>query len=586
VTLAALFMGILGMAGGHPLAVLEPLASAHLWLETISTPIPSPSPSATPATFGSNVFGFSFLLSPLIWGPAAMAAVIGLMPNPRARYDRWFLGIALATSLSVLFLTLIGYQQFQAFTTGLQFEEKLPWLPALGISYHLGVDGIGASMLLLSSLVGVCAVVASWEVHDRPRSYFALLLLMEAGINGAVVARDFFLLFLFWSAVTVPLALLVAGWGGSARSSGAVWRLLGYWGVGSAALLVAGLLLYQASGGSDFDLDTLTRATPSTRLELVIAALLVVAAASRLPLVPLHGWAREVLSEAPTGVAVLTTGVAARLGGYVLIRLMAAGEHNASKTLAPYLSGLAALTVFYAALAAFRSTDLRRAGAYLAIVPGAITTLGVAGLSPLSLEGAVLSLFAGGLASALILGATATLSERAQTRSLALAAGLAGRVPKLAWLLLAGAVAVLCIPFVATFPAALMVFLGSFRNQPVGTLLVALGLVLTAAAVGWLLHRVLFGSANPDAPTPSDASLSQSWYLGILLGALLWVGLVPGGPKLFGVPLFDPGLVTVINSSTPDLSSPYAVPSPAGPSPSPSPSPASSPPGASPEPSP
>jgi NADH-quinone oxidoreductase subunit M len=546
----------------------------------VTQPLPSVAPSATPATFGAGVFGFSFLLSPMVWGPAFMAAVIGLMPNPRGRYERWFLGIALATSISVLGLTLIGYQQFQAFTTGLQFEEKLPWLPALGISYHLGVDGIGVSMLLLSALVGVSAVVASWEVRERPRSYFALLLLMEAAINGAMVSRDFFLFFLFWTAAAVPLALLVAGWGDTSRSPGAVWRLLGYWGLGSAALLTAGLLLYQAAGGSDFDLDTLVKATPSARVELVIAALLVVAAASRLPLVPLHGWAREVLAEAPVGVAILTAGAASRLGGYILIRLLAAGEHNASRTLAPYLSGLAVLTVGYAALAAFRSRDLRRVGAYLALVPGAITALGVAGLSPLSLEGAVLSLFAGGLAAALVVGATATLSEHAQTRSMSLAAGLAGRAPKLAWLLLAGGVAVLGVPFLATFPAGLMVFLGSFRNQPVGTFLVALGLVASAAAVGWLLHRVLFGVGNPDAPTPSDASLSESWYLGILVGTLLWVGLVPSGPKLFGVPIFDPGLVTVVNSSTPDLSSPYAVPSPTAlptPTPRASPSPASAP---------
>jgi NADH-quinone oxidoreductase subunit M len=580
--------------GGLLLALSQPLAAARLWLETVGQPLPSPSPSATPATFGAGVFSFSFLLSPMIWGPALMAVVIGLMPNPRGRYERWFLGIALATSISVLGLTLIGYQQFQAFTTGLQFEEKLPWLPALGISYHLGLDGIGVSMLLLSALVGVCAVVASWEVHDRPRSYFALLLLLEAAINGAVVARDFFLFFLFWSAAAVPLALLVAGWSDSRRSPGAVWRLLGHWGLGSAALLTAGLLLYRAAGGSDFDLDTLTRATPSARVELVIAILLVVAAASRLPLVPLHGWAREVLAEAPAGVAILATGAAARLGGYVLIRLMAAGEHNASRTVAPYLAGLAVLTVGYAALAAFRSRDVRRLGAYLALVPGAITTLGVAGLSPLSLEGAVLSLFAGGLAAALVVGATATLSERAQTRSLTLAAGLAGRAPKLAWLLLGGAVSVLCVPFLATFPAGLMIFLGSFRNQPVASFLFAGGLVMCAAAVGWMLHRVLFGAANPDAPSAADASLSESWYLGILVGTLLWVGLVPSGPKLFGVPLFDPGLVTVVNSSTPDLTSPYAVPTPtptpsatpkASPSPGVSPSPAVSP-GASPSPAP
>jgi NADH-quinone oxidoreductase subunit M len=238
------------------------------------------------------------------------------------------------------------------------------------------------------------------------------------------------------------------------------------------------------------------------------------------------------------------------------------------------------LTVGYAALAAFRSRDLRRLGAYLALVPGAVTALGVAGLSPLSLEGAVLSLFTGGLAAALVVGATAALAEHAQTRSLSLAAGLAGRAPKLAWLLVAGSLAVLCVPFLATFPAGLMIFLGSFRNQAPGALLVALGLVLNAAVVAWMLHRVLFGAPNPESPPATDASLPQAWYLGILLGTLLWVGLVPGGPKLFGVPLFDPGLVNVVNSSTPDLSSPYAVPSPSPPA-TPAPSPPAIP-GASP----
>jgi NADH-quinone oxidoreductase subunit M len=310
-----------------------------------------------------------------------------------------------------------------------------------------------------------------------------------------------------------------------------------------------------------------------------------------------------VLAEAPAGVAVLVAGAASRLGGYLLVRVLAAGEHDGSRVLAPIIAALAGLTVGYAALAAFRSADLRRLAAYLALIPGGLTVLGVAGLTPLSIEGAVLSLFAGGIAAALVVGAGASLAERAQTRSLVLVSGLASRSPKLAWLLLAGSLAVLGLPFMATFPAALMVFLGSFRNQPGGSFAVALGLVLAAAAVAWTLHRVLFGAANPDAPSPGDASLADSWYLGILVGTLLWVGLVPGGPKLFGVPIFDPGLVNVVNTATADLSSPYAVPSPgpttsaspsageASPSPSAGPGSAgaaggSSPPGASPSPGP
>jgi NADH-quinone oxidoreductase subunit M len=553
------------------------VSAGWLWLEAAG-----PSPSPTPATFGANVVGFSFLLSLLVWGPALMAVVVALAPNPRGRYERWFLGFAFWTSAAVLALTLIGYQQFQVFTTGVQFEERLPWLPALGVSYHLGVDGLGISMLLLSALVGLCAVLASWDVRERPRSYFVLLLLAEAAVNGTIVARDFFVLLLFWSAAAVPLALLVAGWGERGRGPAAAWRLLAYWGLGSAALLVAGLLLYAAAGASDFDLDTLTKIVPSGRVQVVVGILLLLAAASRLPLVPLHGWAREVLAEAPPGVAVLVAGVAARLGGYLLVRVLAAGEHDGSRALAPILAAVAALTVGYAALAAFRTADLRRLAAYLALIPGGVTVLGVAGLSPLSIEGAVLSTFAGGVAAALVVGAAASLAERAQTRSLALAAGLAGRSPKLAWLLVAGSLAVLGLPFMATFPAALMVFLGSFRTQPGGSFVVALGLVLGAAAAAWMLHRVLFGAPNPDAPTPRDASLPDAWYLGILVGTLLWVGLVPGGPKLFGVPLFDPGLVNVVNTATADLSSPYAVASPspsaapiaspsAGPSAAPSP---------------
>lgn len=547
-----------------------------IWLAGIT----SPSPSATPATFGANVIGFSFLLSLVVWGPAVMAAVIALMPNPRGRYERWFLGIAFWTSTSVLGLTLIGYQQFQVFTTGMQFEEKLPWLPAIGVSYHLAVDGIGIALLLLSALVGLCAVIASWEVRDRPRSYFVLLLLLESAVNGTVVARDFFVLLLFWSAAAVPLAMLVAGWSERTRASAGAWRLLAYWGLGSAALLSAGLLLYSAAGAADFDLDTLTKTTPSGRTQVVVAILLLVAAGSRLPLVPLHGWVRDVLVETQPGVAVLVAGAASRLGGFLLVRVLAAGEHDGSRVLAPIVAALAVLTVGYAALAALRSVDLRLLAAYLSLVPGGLTVLGIAGLTPLSIEGAVLFTFAGGVAAALVVGAGASLAERAKTRSLALAAGLASRSPKLAWLLLAGSLAVLGIPFMATFPAALMVFLGSFRNQPTAAFLAAGALVLAAAAVAWTLHRVLFGAPNPDAPTPGDASLPDAWYLGILVGTLLWVGLVPGGPKLFGVPLFDPGLVNVVNSATGDLTSPYA-PSPppsaapsAGPSPQPSGSPA------------
>ena len=567
-----------------PLSALHLLGSGAPLLQ--ATPIPSASP--TPISFGANVIGFSFLLSLVVWAPAVMAVVTAIVPEPRTGQRRTFLGIAFWTNAAILALVIIGYSQFQAFTTGLQFEEKLAWLPSLGINYHLGVDGIGMVLLLLNGLVGLVAALASWDIRDRSRTFFVMLLLTQTAVNGVVASRDLFMVVLFWAAAAVPFAVLVAGWGGPRRSA-ATGRLLAYWGLGTAALVAGVLVLYSAAGSSDFDLDTLSKSVPSGRLELLIGILFAVAGMTRLGLVPFHGWFRDVLSETPAGVVVLIAGPASRSGGYVLVRLMAGIEHNASHTLAPFLGALAALTVLYAGLAALTTMDVRRLAAYLALIPGGITVLGVAGLTPLSLVGTVMLLFAGGLAAALMAGSAATLVDRAQARSIGLAAGLAGRIPKLSWLLLLGCLAVLGVPFLATFASGLMVFMGSFRTQPGAAFAVAAGIVLAAAAVARLMQRVAFGAPNPDAPTPADASLADSWYLGILVGALLWVGLVPSGPKLFGVPILDPGVVNIVNTTTADMASSYAPTPVPTPTPTPSPSPSASPspsPSASPSPSP
>jgi NADH-quinone oxidoreductase subunit M len=547
----------------------------------------TPSPSPIPAPLGANVIGFSFLLSLMVWGPAVVAVITAVTPEPvGARRLPW--GLAFWTTLGVLVLAIAGYSQFQSFTTGLQFEERMPWMPRLGVSYHLGVDGISMALLVLNGLVFLCAVLASWEIRERGRQYFSLLLFAEAGANGVLAAQDAFLLLLFWAAGILPVALLVAGWAG-ARGPAAAARLAAFWGAGTATLLVAVLLLYDAAGASSFDLGTLAKPA-ATVVQVLVGVALTVTAATRLPLVPGHGWVREAVAEAPAGVAILTMGAVSRLGGYLLVRLLAGAEPSGGRGLAPNRGGRGGRTAIYAVVAASSARDLRRLATYLALLPGSVTVLGVAGLTPLSLDGTVVLLFGGGLAAALMVGSAITLAERAQARELGVAAGLAGRAPKLVWLLLTGGLAVLGMPFLATFPGALMVFLGSFRTQVWAAFVVGAGLVLGGVAVARLMHRVAFGAPNPDAPSPGDSSLAESWCLGVLVGALLWVGLVPSGPKLFGNPIFlDQGLINVVNSPTADLAVPYAPPAPPSPKPSPSASPAASPsasPSASPAPSP
>ena len=555
--------------------------AAGLFLQAIPLPTPSATPSV--ASFGGNVVQASFLLSTMVWVPVVVALVLAVVPNPRGRYDRSLRLGAFWTNFGLLLLCLVGYTQFQVFSTGLQFEEKVPWMPAIGATYHLGVDGISIVVLLLSSLIGVIAVIASAGIRERVREYFVLLLLLQSAANGVIVAHDLFVLVLFWSAAALPLALLVVGWSGGGEALGGagaagghlmagalpglnstglrrLGRLLGYWGLGSAALAAAAFVLYQAAGGTSFDFDILLKAAPGPRVQVVVGILLVIAAATRLPLFPFHSWIREVLAEAPVGVAVLVAGSVSRLGGYLLVRVLAGAEHDGARLLSHFIAALAAITVVYAAVAAWRSADVRRGASYLALIPGAITVLGVVGLTPLSLDGAVISLLAGGLAAALVVGAAASVSHRAQSTSLSILAGLATRMPKLAWLWLLGGAAILGLPFLATFPAEVMIVLGSFQSQPWAVFAVAVGLLLAAGAIAWVLYRVLFGAPNPEAPGAGDASISEAWYLGLLAAALLWVGILPSGPKLGGVPFFDPGVANVVNSATSDLAAPFVVP--------------------------
>ena len=523
--------------------------------------IQAASPTPAPVTVGgAGIFTSSLLLSILVWTPVLVAAVIAVLPNPRGRYDGLMKQIAFFTNVGLLFVLWVAYNQFENFLSDAQFQENLPWLRSIGAVYHLGVDGPGMLMLILSGLVGIASVLASFGVRERVRSYFCLLLLSEACVNGAVVAHDMFVLLLFWGAATVPLALLVLGWGGPRREA-AAWRLVGYWGLGTIALLVAVMALYAATGSTSFDMDVLLKTTLSPRMQLAVGAAVLVAAATRLPLFPFHGWVRDVYSEAPVGVCVIVAGSATRLGALVLIRVLVGAEPIAAQLLSPLVAGMAAVTVIYAGLVVLRSVDLRDAAAHLALVPGGVTVLGVAALSPLAIGGSVLSIFSGGLAAALIVGVCATVADRAQSRSMYVLRGLAPRMPNLTWLMLFAVFGILGVPLMASFTAETMTFFGSLKNQPAGAFAVALGLAVVAAGLAVIVHRVLFASPNPDAPGVSDAALGETWFLAILAGALLWVGVFPSGPKLPGTDqaIFDPGIVTTLAAGITDIASPYAV---------------------------
>ncbi len=524
-----------------------------------------PSPSPTPQAFGSNLISVAFFCSTTIWAPAILAILVATLPNPRGRNDAAFRWIALWTMVGLLVVNLLTYSNFQTFGSALQYEEKVQWLPGLGITYHLGLDGMGMAVLMLSSIAGVAAVLASWNVRTRVRSYFALLLLLQGCVNGVICSHDAFVAALFLSAAVLPAGLLVTGWGGPGRARAGA-RLIGYWGIGAAAFWGAILLLWSATGSAGFDLDVLLKATPPLGVQVAAGALLLVTAATWLPIFPLHGWARDALAEASPGVAVLLAASASRLGGYLLLRILILGEHDGAVRLGSAMSGLAAATALYAgvlALAELRSRgDLRRVAATLSLLPGAVTLLAIAGETPMAFLGAIFALYAGGLAGALLVSAAATTAERAETRSLAALGGIGLRAPILAWIVILAGLAVLGFPGFASYLGWLMALLGSIRNEPGGTFGVAAGIVLCGTAVAGLLWRALFSPPSAERAAATESTIPERLYLSVLVTALIWVGIVPSGPKVAGVPIFDPGYANVANASTSTEVDAYAVPVP------------------------
>ena len=522
--------------------------------------LPSPSPSPT---LGANLFTGAYVCSVMIWSPLVMAVITAVLPDLRGRYDRVPFWIAFWTAMGVLILNFLAYFQFETFGTVLQLEEKQQWLPGIGVGYHLGLDGTGMCLLLLSSIVSLAAVVASWPVRTRTRAYFVLMLFLQAAVNGVVCSRDLFVTALFLSAAVIPAGLLVLGWSGAARERAGA-RLLGYWGLGAAAVWLAVLVLYAGAGGAGFDMDVLSKTSLPVQGQLVSGIAALAGAACFLGIVPLHGGLKVALAEAPRGVALLLAGSVSRLGALVLMRIVLLCEPSAAGRLAAPMAGLAAATALYAgilALAEIRARgDVRRAGALLALLPGAVTLMAIAGETPLAYDGAIFAMFAGGLAAALLVVVLATATESSQSRSLSGLGGTGQRAPILTWLIVLAALGLLGFPGFGSYLAGLMTVLGSIHNQPAGTIGVLLGLMLGAVALGTLVWAIAFGPPAPDAPPPREIDIQERWYLAVLVTGLIWVGVVPSGPKVANVPLLDQGFVNVMNASTSDQAAPYVLP--------------------------
>ncbi len=418
-----------------------------------------------------------------------------------------------------------------------QFVERFTWIDASAagfeVQYLLGVDGLGAMLILLTAFLFVVAVLVSWNIDLRPREYFMWLLILETGVMGVFASLDLILFFLFWEVELVPMYFLISIWG-SGRKEYSAMKFVLYTLAGSALMLAGILVLGFSADPRTFDMVALRGADIGTSLLPLWAIffLLLAGFAVKLPVVPLHTWLPDAHTDAPTAVSVILAGVLLKMGGYGIIRIPVSILSDTAKDYAALLAGFAAASIIYGALVTLRQTDLKRLIAYSSVSHMGYVLLGVAavggGAAQIGLTGAALQMFTHGVITGLLFVMVGLLYDRTHTRAIADMRGMAHHTPLIATVMVIASLASLGLPAMAGFWAELLVFLGAAETFTLPAILAVFGILLSAGYLLWMVQRVFFGEADERWRGLGDAT---HWWeqaaMGSLVAVIMAVGIYP-----------------------------------------------------------
>ncbi len=433
------------------------------------------------------------MLSALIWIPVVGALLIVALPAALAASR--VRQVAIALGAIVFAVTIAIAVQFDALTIGMQFQESIPWLDSLGLTYRLGVDGLSLPLLALSSLLTLIAIYCSDSSIQRPRFYYALIFLLNTGVAGAFLAQNLLLFFLFYELELIPLYLLIGIWGGAKRGYAAT-KFLIYTALSGVLILAAFLGLTWLGGASSFEFDPLLSQTLPLTTQVVLLGAILIGFGIKMPLFPLHTWLPDAHVEASTPISILLAGVLLKLGGYGLIRFGLQLFPEAWAVLAPWLATWAVVSVLFGAFTAIAQTDMKKMVAYSSIAHMGYILLAAAAATPLSLLGTVFQMVSHGLISAMLFALVGVVYKKTGTRDITILQGLLNPergLPIIGSLMVVGVMASAGIPGMVGFISEFLIFSGSFQVFPVQTLLSMIGTGLTAVYFLLLVNRTFFG---------------------------------------------------------------------------------------------
>jgi len=475
--------------------------------------------------------------------PAAGAVIVAVLPR-KGHVIQWF---ALAVMVATLGLALHLPAHFLSGQAGFQFEVDRAWIASPNIHYHMGVDGISVWLVVLTAFLGPLAVLASWKaIATRTKEFYFLLLLQWTAMIGVFVSLDLFLYYGFWELSLVPMAIAIAMFGRD-RGPQAALKFFIYTFLPSALFLVAILWLYAKTGSFDYVVlrqalaSGSLGATPQTLTWVALAFL--VAFAVKVPVFPLHGWLGDVISEAPTGMAMV---VAGKLGLYSLIRFNLGLFPAQAKQFAPWMIALAVIGLLYGALLALVQKDLKRLAAYATMSGLSFCTLGIFCFAIAGIDGSIYQILSHEISGSALLVLLGIVYERFGTYDIASYGGLASKMPRYATLFVITSLSLIGLPILNGFVGEFLILSSGFPGHPGWIAAATVGVILSAAYMLWMVQRVFYGPtsslvAGKVSPDLLFREAFALWPVAVLM-------FIMGVASPVWIHVIDPAVTALVNT--------------------------------------
>ena len=436
--------------------------------------------------------------------------------------------VALACTLLECSLAVIVCLRFDFTQSGMQFVERMEWMPTFNIHYAVGVDGISILLMFLTTLLCPLCVLCSWNsVTTRVRALMMLILFVESAMIVVFTALDLFLFFMLWELTMIPMYFMIILWGGPNRIAAGLKFVI--YSLTGSLLLLLGILGLFLEGGHTFDILALSDTTYSSTAQAWIFLALFLGFAIKIPMVPFHTWLPDAYSEAPTAGSVLLAGVLVKMGGYGFLRFCLPMLPEASATFAPYILWLSVLAIVYGGYMALAQSDMKKLVAYSSMSHMGFVTLGIFVFNSQGIQGAILQMFNHGVTTGALFLSVGQLYDRTQSRAIGDYGGLHQPMPKFVALFFLFSIASFGLPGTSNFIGEFLVLVGTSYQSFAMVILSMGGIVLAVAYMLWMVQRVVLGEPNTKAASVLPDLTHRELATVIPLAILVFViGLYPG----------------------------------------------------------